>query len=431
MQDEKKVAETEEVVRRVMAKFEARLRESLKENPGSLHEIELDVDNLGDMIKQEITKEMVDRLGDGYQGTRISCQQCSGKARFYGQRDREIITLHGRLRYKRAYYYCARCRWSWSPVDRQLDLGSDDCSRMVCSLAARVASYLPFGVAAEELRALRRIDISATTVQRQAKKVGARMGRKWDDLLALAALGQAPPSEIYPNRLFMAMDAAKCHVGGRWRDAKLGAVYHRSDDGRIEYAQYYASLDQSVDFGPRMAMLAHVAGGDNCDDHQMLGDGAEWIWFETGKHAPTAIQTLDMFHGCEYLQTFAKARYGEGGGMARKWVDAQKKCLLYGDGIEAVLQEVAAWRPRSKAGGEVKRTTLNYLTAHRDRMNYKELREKGYDIGSGLIESGCKAVIKARIGGAGMRWEHDGASAVLHLSAFWRGDQAASFLQYT
>jgi hypothetical protein len=100
---------------------------------------------------------------------------------------------------------------------------------MVCSLAARVSSYLPFRMAAQELCALRRIDISATTVQRQAKQVGARIGREWDDLLPLVATGQAPPSEIYPNRLFQAMDAAKCHVGGEWRDAKLGAVYHRSE----------------------------------------------------------------------------------------------------------------------------------------------------------------------------------------------------------
>ncbi len=45
-------------------------------------------------------------------------------------------------------------------------------------------------------------------------------------------------------------------------------------------------------------------------------------------------------------------------------------------------------------------------------MNYLELREDGYPIGSGMVESGCKQY-KARLGGPGMRWSRSGLENLL------------------
>lgn len=202
MNEKDKSVDAEERVRRVMARDEARVRESILKEPGTLHDIEMDVDRLGAMINEEVTKEIVDNLGDGYQGARLSCRQCSCRAKCGGRRSRQVITLHGRLQYKRAYYHCRRRRQGFCPVDDQLGLGKDDCSRTVRPYAARLASYLPFAIAADELRPLRRIDLSPTTVQRQAKAVGERIGREWDSLTQQVKTGQAPPSKTYVKRLY-------------------------------------------------------------------------------------------------------------------------------------------------------------------------------------------------------------------------------------
>jgi hypothetical protein len=429
MTDKATDAELEARIRRIMEKVEPLIRETLSRAIRPLHEIEIDVDKVGDIVKETITKEAIEQAGDGYSTTRAACQ-CGAAARFCGRRRRQIITLHGHLSFRRAYYYCRGCNRGFCPTDAKLDLGSGDCSRVVKAFASRVASYLPFAVATDELRALRHIDISTTTLQRLAKDVGERIGAAWDDLGEQFARGQAPASGMHPERLFLGMDAAKGHIGGEWRDIKLAATYHRAANGLISFAEYYGSLDRSVDFGRRLPAMAHIAGGDNCDDWQMVGDGAKWIWTETTKHLPAALQTLDFYHGTEHLQTFAKARFGEGAPAGYAWVDRQKGRLLNGD-LDQIRQEVADWQPCGALKTAVQRSTANYLTENSSRMNYKALREAGYDIGSGLIESGCKMVVKNRMGGAGMRWEGAGATAVLNLSAFWRSDRSSNYLQYT
>ena len=53
---------------------------------------------------------------------------------------------------------------------------------------------------------------------------------------------------------------------------------------------------------------------------------------------------------------------------------------------------------------------------HRSCTTY---RAKGWQIGSGPVESACKRVVGQRLNGAGMRWGEDGANAVCPLRALF------------
>jgi hypothetical protein len=46
-------------------------------------------------------------------------------------------------------------------------------------------------------------------------------------------------------------------------------------------------------------------------------------------------------------------------------------------------------------------------------MKYDEYRERGYPIGSGLVEGPCKLVVGKRFKGNGMRWKKKDNEAVL------------------
>ena len=48
-------------------------------------------------------------------------------------------------------------------------------------------------------------------------------------------------------------------------------------------------------------------------------------------------------------------------------------------------------------------------------MQYKVFREKGYHIGSGVIESACQHVVGQRCKQAVMRWKKEGINKVLAL----------------
>ena len=58
---------------------------------------------------------------------------------------------------------------------------------------------------------------------------------------------------------------------------------------------------------------------------------------------------------------------------------------------------------------------LGYFVNNVARMQYGTFRAKGFFIGSGVIEAGCKTVIGARCKQSGMFWGKPGAQNVLAL----------------
>ena len=59
-------------------------------------------------------------------------------------------------------------------------------------------------------------------------------------------------------------------------------------------------------------------------------------------------------------------------------------------------------------GSEILEREARYFEKHAERMRYREFREKGYQIGSGVIESAYKHVVAQRCRGASMRWTDEG-----------------------
>src|SRR5271165_410359 len=64
------------------------------------------------------------------------------------------------------------------------------------------------------------------------------------------------------------------------------------------------------------------------------------------------------------------------------------------------------------------RKLIGYFTHNRHRTDYPTYRRKGWDIGSGPTEAGCK-IIGERLKGSGMRWVEEGAATVAALRALY------------
>ena len=423
----------EERVQRIMARYEAQVRKSLKRGIRSLHEIEAEVQQIGDDVTETLTEEIIREAGTGQQGNRLLCA-CGEMAKYKGVHLRHLVTLHGRIPILRSYYHCSWCRSGFCPLDDQLSIGQNGCSRRVQADIARLCSYLPFALATQELEALRRVKLSATTVQNTAKQVGNRLGQEWNTRHEQGQMGQSLYSGRPVARLYGSMDGVKAHVGGRWRDIKLGVFYQRNARGRVIDTLFYGSMQTSSDFGPRLRTLGMMCGLETCSDVEMVADGAEWIWKETQAHFPNSVQVLDFYHLSEHLWVVSEARFGKANEKeseaGQEWMGVQKGRLLRDEAC-LVIADIIAWQPRSKGKKEIRRKAICYMQTHQDRIQYKTLRDAGYHIGSGVMECGCKRVVKSRLGGAGMRWEEAGALAVLPLSAHWRSGQNSDFLPYT
>src|SRR5260370_34781676 len=58
---------------------------------------------------------------------------------------------------------------------------------------------------------------------------------------------------------------------------------------------------------------------------------------------------------------------------------------------------------------------LGYFVRNVKRMQYGTFRAKGYFIGSGVVEAGCKTIIGGRCKQSGMFWAESGAENILAL----------------
>lgn len=144
----------------------------------------------------------------------------------------------------------------------------------------------------------------------------------------------------------------------------------------------------------------------------MIGDGPKWIWQTVvSEHFSISRQLVDWYHAKEHLYTVAQRVYGEGTAEAVRWVE-EMELLLYQGQAWQVMQRIRDWAQEHPACAEPLETEAGYFENNRRRMQYLEMREEGFPIGSGKVESGGKP-IRARFAGAGMRWSRAGAEHLI------------------
>ena len=100
----------------------------------------------------------------------------------------------------------------------------------------------------------------------------------------------------------------------------------------------------------------------------------------------------------------------------KRWFKAQETVLFQGHALRIVqqLEKAACDRPPDVA--EELCQEAGYFRHNERRMNYLEVREEGWPIGSGMVESGGKQ-FKARFAGSGMRWSRVGAERLIPVRA--------------
>jgi hypothetical protein len=136
---------------------------------------------------------------------------------------------------------------------------------------------------------------------------------------------------------------------------------------------------------------------------------------------PGAVKISDFQHATGYLANLAKPlRPGvEGEQLLSDWCHQLKH-----EGGQSMLATLTKL-DRRKMSNEAKVAydkALSYFRNHAHRMDYPEYLRRGWQIGSGSVESACKTVVNQRLCMGGMRWGEDGGDAVAHLRALYRSD---------
>jgi hypothetical protein len=370
----------------------------------------------------------------------MNCPHCGQSARFVNYRPKTFVSLLGDIRIRRAYYHCASCGQGTVPWDKQLRLSSlrlTPAAEEVVTMLAIKESFVQ--VTRQTLSKSAGLKVSESTVQRVTEAAGEVLGAaleagrtfgpqdgsakwKWNE----DAEGKtcAYVSVDATGILMQGPDAGK--VDGRM--VTVGMVFNpqpRKGDATsmpCEGVRYLAGFYALDELGPLLRRQGGQVGMNDADRWIALTDAGAGLEHFMEVHFPRATCILDFQHPVGYLTPLAHAL---------RSTEADRKTLLSGwchalkheggEKVRSILDSIAESCVAAGVGKELE-SARTYFRNHVGRMNYPEYLRKGWQIGTGAVESACKTVINQRLNMGGMRWGEFGGDNLAHLRALNRSD---------
>lgn len=309
------------------------------------------------------------------------------------------------------------------------------------SLCGVVVSFAE--VAEEVLRRLAGLKVSESTAQRATESTGRELGRR---LATGETFGAARDWAWHKDSegktcAYVSLDATSVPQQGPGaaradgRMATVAMVYNPIPEDRDRWAnpkgkrppwqaRYRASLEGQAALGEPLRRQAAQVGMDRADRWIAISDGGagleDWLRAHFGR---VEAVILDFYHASEHLGDLAKAWHGPGTEEAeaqhRRWSHRLKH-----EGGQPLLDELQTLDVGARASARaVWQETLTYFTNQVHRMDYPGYVSRGWQIGSGPVESACKTVVGQRLKGAGMRWGERGSDGVCHLRALFLSER--------
>ena len=375
----------------------------------------------------------------GQSGPRLACGH-GHEAEFVDYRTKHLQTILGDVHIRRAYYYCGQCPEDRGrgviPKDQELDVVGTSFSPGLRRLMARVGAQQPFDAARRDLAEVAGVVVATKALERISEAVGAAAEAANEAERAALRTGTAQPSPA-THRLYIEMDgtgvpvvpketqgrAGKAADGtAKTREAKLGCVFtqfHFDAQGwpvrDPDATTYVGAIETAEQFGPRLHAEAVRRGLTPATTVIVLADGAPWIWNRADEHFPGAVQIVDLYHAREHVEAVGRLAFGSGSAAATAWVTARRDELDDGD-VDVIIAEIRKLPAVSDPNRQDElRKEAEYFETNKLRMCYKYFRARGFFVGSGVVEAGCKTVIGQRLKQSGMRWTVAGANAVIAL----------------
>lgn len=311
------------------------------------------------------------------------------------------------------------------PLSQQLDVVAEHLTPDVARQAVWLAGLVPYRQAEAILAEIGQVMLPATSIWRRVQQAGRQFAAQEAAERAQAtALPEKwdPPSRAAKadQRLGVAMDGFMVHVRDEgWKEMKLGAVFELAlreerdvrtgTRGPVAHAvnvSYAAHLGGPEVFGQSVFTEARRRGWEQAQDTQVIGDGAVWIWNQAAIHFGKSRQLVDWYHAKQHLAEAARLFKGEGTPAYTLWFNSRETTLYQGH-AERIACELAQATPAKSESAEDLQREAGYFRQHQQRMNYLEMREEDWIIGSGMVEGGAKRY-QARLCGPGMRWSRKG-----------------------
>jgi hypothetical protein len=188
---------------------------------------------------------------------------------------------------------------------------------------------------------------------------------------------------------------------------------------------YFSRKVSAQEFGRLALVEMHRRGVEQAKALAAVMDGADWEQNFVDFHCPHAIRILDFAHAAEHINQIGEALHGEHTSQSQAWLKDRLHRLKH-EGPDKFLIEVQKLQRKYPTVQSIS-SNLAYLKKRKTQMQYPLFQAQGWPIGSGMVESGNKLVVHARLKGPGMHWAEKHVNPMLALrnilcSARWQQD---------
>jgi hypothetical protein len=365
---------------------------------------------------------------------------CGEPMQYRFKRAGTILSVFGRVGYRRSYHVCEQCHAGVSPLDRQMGIAAGQVTAGLAELLALAGVEVSFEEGTRWLERFLLFRVSDNTLRKETERFGElqkAQEAEWIKNSQDEKWLQRRQREIgqQSGRLYGSLDGVMAPLVGEWRELKNIAWYRvepiRSYQKRRRHAKrvgeqnhlqaqditYHCDIQTPEQFSELFWASACQRKADLYADLVFVCDGAVWIWKLIEKHFPHAIQIVDWYHASQYLPPMAEAAFRYGTQPYQNWLENARLLLWEGHIADLILacqqlDSIALAKPAVHQA-------VTYFTNNQKRMDYARFRQQGYFIGSGTVESGGKQISGLRLKRAGARWTEPGAVATAKARAAW------------
>jgi len=312
-------------------------------------------------------------------------------------------------------------RAGFFPLDDELQLLPGCLTPRLQEQLTRLGAWMPFGKAAVMFQDFTRVGVSEAYAQQHTEDAGAAYVAVQTAEVEQLERDTPPPPAGPPKQCLSADGAMVPLVGGAWAEVKTLAIGEvaapmREKSEWVVHTQavsYFSRLADNHTFERLALVETHRRGVETAGQVGAVLDGAEWRQGFVDFHRPDAVRILDVPHGAEYLGKMGQAVYGEGTPESQAWLIPLLHRLKH-DGPREVLADLRALTQAHPDLPELA-DHLAYLEKREAQMHYPVFQAAGWPIGSGVVESGNKLVVEARLKGSGMHWARSHVDPMLAL----------------
>ena len=143
----------------------------VKEEGADIGELEVGMRQILQEVGRQTMGQVLEKSDPIEASIRCECQH---KATYRCRREGMVITVFGRVRYKRRYYICTQCGRGEKALDTLLNIQPGEVSLGLKPLLALLGIQTSFDEAAELAKALLLVDISDNSIRKAAQWVGQK-----------------------------------------------------------------------------------------------------------------------------------------------------------------------------------------------------------------------------------------------------------------